>query len=330
MFSAPHANANTHSRGRGRPSRLVVLIVMLLVGGVAGVGIAYAAIPSSSGVISGCIDAKSGALRVINAESGQQCTSKERPLAWNQTGPQGVPGVPGSPGAPGAPGAPGPGLTSIDDLAGLPCRLGKPGEGVLEVGYGTPDGASRPVTFGCHSSTLYALTVTRSTTPTGTGGTVTGGPIDCGSSCNAQLAPEAEVQLVATPATGYRFDHWSGGCTTTSTQCTLAMNGDTTVTAHFVKTYTLTIGMSETVIFNTATYALSVSPSTAGFPCVVGPTTGLTRTCVGRYDAGTSVTISTEGAVPVNGWQGECLGSSTTCTVTMNSDKQQMLQFFSL
>jgi hypothetical protein len=59
-------------------------------------GIAVASIPDSNGVIHGCRNLKSGALRVIDSEAGQTCDSKtEAALTWNQTGPQGPAGSPG-------------------------------------------------------------------------------------------------------------------------------------------------------------------------------------------------------------------------------------------
>jgi hypothetical protein len=54
-------------------------------------GISYASIPDSSGVIHGCRNTSTGALRVINAPK-QVCSSSEKALNWNQTGPAGPPG----------------------------------------------------------------------------------------------------------------------------------------------------------------------------------------------------------------------------------------------
>ncbi len=48
------------------------------------------------------------------------------------------------------------------------------------------------------------------------------------------------VTVTATPNPGYRFDHWSGDCTGSGV-CTVTMNSDKTVTANFVKTWTLTV-----------------------------------------------------------------------------------------
>jgi hypothetical protein len=56
---------------------------------------ATAAIPDANGVIHGCRNTKSGALRVIDSEQGQTCGKDEAALPWNQAGPQGPAGVSG-------------------------------------------------------------------------------------------------------------------------------------------------------------------------------------------------------------------------------------------
>ena len=55
----------------------------IVAGAVAGV--AGAAIPGRNGTISGCY-AKSGDLRVVDAEGGGACGAGELPLSWNQQG----------------------------------------------------------------------------------------------------------------------------------------------------------------------------------------------------------------------------------------------------
>jgi hypothetical protein len=87
-----------------RAVRLTVLAAVLL--GVAG-GVAYATIPSSSGVINGCYEKRTGILRVIDAQAGAKCLSIETPISWNQQGLKGDPGVAGPIGPAGAQGAPG-------------------------------------------------------------------------------------------------------------------------------------------------------------------------------------------------------------------------------
>jgi hypothetical protein len=69
----------------------VAAVLVVLVAAVA----ATAAIPDANGVIHGCRNTKSGALRVIDTDKGQTCGKDEAALSWNQTGPQGPAGVSG-------------------------------------------------------------------------------------------------------------------------------------------------------------------------------------------------------------------------------------------
>jgi hypothetical protein len=62
---------------------------------------ALAAVPSADGVINGCRSHLLGTIRVIDAETGQQCNARETALNWNQTGPQGPAGRDGNGGAAG-------------------------------------------------------------------------------------------------------------------------------------------------------------------------------------------------------------------------------------
>lgn len=80
------------------------LLVTVLVGG----GVAYSAIPSAGGAISGCYNAKSGQLRVIDVDAGQSCARNEVAIAWNHTGPQGPQGPTGPQGPAGSQGPAGP------------------------------------------------------------------------------------------------------------------------------------------------------------------------------------------------------------------------------
>ena len=74
-------------------------VVALLTGAIAlGAGVAYAAIPDSTGVIQGCYDS-GGNLKVV---STLPCPKGWTPLSWNQ---KGTPGLNGSDGAPGTNGS---------------------------------------------------------------------------------------------------------------------------------------------------------------------------------------------------------------------------------
>jgi len=93
------AAQGTAPRRSRRPSRsgigTVLAVCLALLGSVA-----FAAIPGSNGVITGCYD-KDGKLWVIDAEAGTTCDKKETLVTWNQTGPQGIQGPKGDKGDPG-------------------------------------------------------------------------------------------------------------------------------------------------------------------------------------------------------------------------------------
>jgi hypothetical protein len=75
--------------------------------GAAG-GVAYSAIPDGQGVIHGCYEDTTGALRVIDTDAAGVCRGGETALDWNQ---QGQPGPTGHTGLPGPEGPPGAALT---------------------------------------------------------------------------------------------------------------------------------------------------------------------------------------------------------------------------
>jgi hypothetical protein len=82
-----------------RPRRKAAIVVALtaMLGMLAG-GVAWASIPASSGVISGCYNSKTGALSVIDAAKVHSCPKNTKSLNWNQKGPAGPKGAPGAAG----------------------------------------------------------------------------------------------------------------------------------------------------------------------------------------------------------------------------------------
>lgn len=116
-----------------------------------------------------------------------------------------------------------------------------------------------------------------------------------------------QITLTATPASGYTFDHWTGGASGTTPTVTITMDSDTSLTANFkptTQTYTLTT---------------SVSPSGAGS---VSPSSG-------EYESGALVTVT---ATPASGytfdyWSGSASGTTSTITITMNSHKSLTANF---
>lgn len=110
-------------RGLSKGGRRLALVGVLA---LAGAGIAYGAIPDSSGVIHGCFSHKTGVLRVINPWA--KCASGEVALNWNQQGPKGDIGAAGARGAVGPQGAPGQtGAPGPRGANGAPGSEGDPG-----------------------------------------------------------------------------------------------------------------------------------------------------------------------------------------------------------
>ena len=110
------------------------------------------------------------------------------------------------------------------------------------------------------------------------------------------------VPVTATPAAGYRFDHWDGDVAAPGSASTsVTVDADKTVTAVFVKEWTLT---------------MAVSPAGGG----------TTTPAVGAhiYDEGTVVPVTATAAAGYvfHHWDGDVAapGSAST-TVTMNADK---------
>lgn len=64
--------------------------------------------------------------------------------------------------------------------------------------------------------------------------TSTDNKIRCGGDCTETYVSGATVYLKAMPVSGYRFQGWSGACTSTSSACNLRMTGPRDVTATFV------------------------------------------------------------------------------------------------
>jgi Tol biopolymer transport system component/opacity protein-like surface antigen len=154
---------------------------------------------------------------------------------------------------------------------------------------------------------LRSLDVTRN----GTGsGTVTSSPvgINCPSQCSHNYNHGANVSLIATPAVGSLFDHWSTDCTG-SAACDLHMTQDRTVSATF------TLRQLALTVRKTGNGKGIVTSSPAGINCRI-PCTTLS----GNFDYGTSVVLH---ALPglgsgFMGWRGACTGRGA-CVVPMTA-----------
>lgn len=115
------------------------------------------------------------------------------------------------------------------------------------------------------------------------------------------------VDIVATPASGYRFDHWEGRASGQSPTVHITMDGNKNVTAYFTKTYTL---------------AVSSTPANGG---TVSPNGG-------TYDEDKDVTLAATPAqyYKFNGWSGDTSGTSDHVTITMDSNKTVVASFTKL
>ena len=111
---------------RLRRGATIAVTAATVLAAVGGVSVATGAIPGTGGTIDACYDA-TGNLKVIDKAAGQACSTKTKPLSWNQqgvkgdTGPQGPQGVQGVPGPTGPQGVQGPaGPENIFIVRGMP------------------------------------------------------------------------------------------------------------------------------------------------------------------------------------------------------------------
>ncbi|MCB2202437.1 InlB B-repeat-containing protein [bacterium] len=111
---------------------------------------------------------------------------------------------------------------------------------------------------------------------------------------------DSEVAILAAPATGYEFDHWSGDCTGTGT-CSLIMDSNKTVTVHFSQ-----------IMFD---LTINNDPEVGG---TTDPAAG-----VHSYAYGSVVPITATPAENYNfvEWTGDCTGSGA-CEIEMYDDME--------
>ena len=108
------------------------------------------------------------------------------------------------------------------------------------------------------------------------------------------------VDLTASPASGWTFDHWSGDVTGSINPVSITMNGDKTVTAYFTE-------------LTPVQYTLTVNSNGQGIVTPPG----------GTFDEGSAVDLT---ASPASGWtfdhwSGDVTGSTSPVSITMNANK---------
>ena len=157
------------------------------------------------------------------------------------------------------------------------------------------------------TGTTYQLNVS----PAPTGGTVTGGGLNCGGggvACQVTFGSATGVALTATPAAGYAFAGWGGSCTGTNTNTTVLVDGVRTCTAAFTATPTYQLNLSPVPTGGTVTGG--------GIACGTGGSA-----CQATYGSSTSVTLiaAPDSGYTFTGWGGSCAGTSTSTTVLVNA-----------
>jgi uncharacterized repeat protein (TIGR02543 family) len=176
------------------------------------------------------------------------------------------------------------------------------------------------------SATFSSASATATLTVTVVGnGTVTGGGITCGSGamCTANEPNGSSVTLTAQPASGYTFIGWgatggaTGDCTGTQDTCTVQMSGAHSVTATFATTFELKVSVS-------GSGNVSGGTGVGAINCGNGPSD-----CSGDEQQDKTVTLTAAAAFGSSflGWSGACTGVTTSCTITMNTDKTVSASF---
>jgi len=162
------------------------------------------------------------------------------------------------------------------------------------------------------------LTVSLAGTGTGSVASVPAG-IACAPTCTDSLTPGTSVTLTETPAASSTFAGWSGGgCSGSSSTCTLTLNASQQVTATF-NTIPNTVALTVTIA-GTGTGTVASVPS--GIACA--------PTCSASFTTGTSVTLTETPAANSTfaGWTGgSCTGTTTTCGLTLNTSQQVTATF---
>ncbi len=114
--------------------------------------------------------------------------------------------------------------------------------------------------------------------------------------CAQSVNPDTTVTLTAKGAKGV-FTGWSGACAGTAATCSIVVDSDAPVTATFKTPFKLVTRI---------TGLGSVASNPSGTSFLQGTVVTLTAT----PSAGNSFT----------GWSGACVGTATTCTITINAD----------
>ena len=151
----------------------------------------------------------------------------------------------------------------------------------------------------------YTVSVRLKGTGQGTVASVPGG-IECGSDCSETYVSKTRVTLIATPAPGSVFDHWSGGSCAGTGPCEKTINSSRLINAVFVAAGKRTLSVAKA-----GTGSGTVSSNTGTIDCG--------NTCSAEIDAAGKITLSATPAAGSTfaGWSGACTGTGK-CKLAMN------------
>jgi uncharacterized repeat protein (TIGR02543 family) len=146
-------------------------------------------------------------------------------------------------------------------------------------------------------------------------GHVSGGGINCPSTCLATETTNSAVTLTASPSGGYVFTQWGGACSGTTPTCTVTMTGDAAVTATFALANTLTVNLAGNG---------AVTGGSGAINCGAGA-----NICSANFAVNATVSlVATPGTgATFTGWSGACGGTATTCTVSMSQSRNVTATF---
>jgi hypothetical protein len=120
---------------------------------------------------------------------------------------------------------------------------------------------------------------------------------------------ETRVDLTATPSPGWALTNWTGTFANYSNPSFVRMEGNKSVTAHFISEAT---AHTLTLLANPASIG-SVSPSPASISS--------------KYSDGQSVTLTATPAAKFTEWTGDASGTTNPLTIVMDSDKTVTANF---